>query len=172
MDQELDEALCRDFPLLYKDRHASMRTTCMCWGFDIGNGWEPLVRELSSKLEVLIQKFIDDNPNLPCEWCSCPKDTHDEGWTSDGEFEDDGQSKHYKCHNPDGGKYSPRYPCASQVKEKYGTLSFYMTEGTDQIFDLIHEAEEKSAKICEVCGESGKRRGGGWISTLCDKHAK
>ena len=39
MKQELDEALCRDFPNLFRDRHGNMMTTCMCWGFECGDGW-------------------------------------------------------------------------------------------------------------------------------------
>ena len=30
-----------------------MRETCMCWGFSCGDGWEPLIRRLSEKLEPL-----------------------------------------------------------------------------------------------------------------------
>jgi hypothetical protein len=53
MKEELDTKLCEDFPLLYADRHADMRVTCMCWGFP-GDGWEPLIRRLSEKLERAI----------------------------------------------------------------------------------------------------------------------
>lgn len=62
-------------------------------------------------------------------------------------------------------------PFAIQVKEKFGTLRFYMSSETDSISNAILEAERRSAVTCEVCGESGKLRGGGWVSTLCDKHA-
>jgi hypothetical protein len=47
------------------------------------------------------------------------------------------------------------YPTAIQVKEKYGTLHFYMNVTTDAIADLISEAEEASDEICELCGEPG-----------------
>lgn len=57
-----------------------------------------------------------------------------------------------------------------QVKEKFGTLRFYTNWGTEEIYKLINEAEEKSATICEVCGSPGKIRNDGWISVLCDKH--
>jgi hypothetical protein len=58
-----------------------------------------------------------------------------------------------------------------QIKEKFGGLRFYIGEGNDAIFDLIHEAENKSYKICEECGQPGVVRGGGWLKTLCDEHA-
>ena len=67
--------------------------------------------------------------------------------------------------------YSLSYPCASQVKEKFATLRFYMTSATDEMYDLIHEYENKSGKICEECGSGeGKLRNDGWLSTLCDFH--
>lgn len=59
-----------------------------------------------------------------------------------------------------------------QVKEKFGTLRFYVSSATDRIYEFIDEAENKSETTCEVCGEPGKtlciRR---WLTTLCPKHA-
>lgn len=68
-----------------------------------------------------------------------------------------------------------------QVKEKFGTLRFYIGVGSDEIYKVISAAEGASAKICEECGNSNaKCKGltptGGWIITLCDpcrvKHNK
>jgi len=58
---------------------------------------------------------------------------------------------------------------ASQVKEKYGTLRFYMSQETDDIADLIEEAEELSEKTCEVCGEPGTLgQKGYWLCVRCE----
>lgn len=59
-----------------------------------------------------------------------------------------------------------------QCKEKFGGLRFYIGEGSTEIFQRIGEAEETSYTICEECGEPGELRGGGWVKTLCEKHAK
>lgn len=59
--------------------------------------------------------------------------------------------------------------CA-QVKEKFGTLRFYMSQETPYITGAIAVAEMMSADLCETCGEPGKIRNGGWVRTLCDKH--
>lgn len=60
---------------------------------------------------------------------------------------------------------------ASQVKEKFGGLRFYVTQCTPEVHDLISEAEEKSYHTCEVCGKKGElRRDLGWIRTLCEQH--
>lgn len=60
------------------------------------------------------------------------------------------------------------HPRASQVKEKFGTLRFYMTGETDEMEDLIDEAEKLSAETCEDCGRTGELRDSfGWLATLC-----
>jgi hypothetical protein len=61
---------------------------------------------------------------------------------------------------------------ASQVKEKFGGLRFYTDYYSDDIISgMIAMAESMSYRICEECGDRGKMRGGGWVRTLCDKHA-
>lgn len=67
---------------------------------------------------------------------------------------------------------SRTFCCASQVKEKYGGLRFYMTTQTEKMDAYISEAESLSCRTCEICGKPGKERDDGWISTLCDKHNK
>lgn len=57
---------------------------------------------------------------------------------------------------------------ATQVKEKYGTLRFYLSSETDTMAAIICKAEMRSALTCEHCGKPGKRRGEHWISTLCE----
>ena len=60
---------------------------------------------------------------------------------------------------------------AVQVKEKFGSLRFYVgsvrQEVADQVYTAISEAEEISSKTCEQCGKSGKPNKSGWIHTLC-----
>lgn len=62
------------------------------------------------------------------------------------------------------------FPRAIQVKEKFGGLCFYMSKYTDEIRDLIRDAEEKCSKTCETCGRPGKVRNTRWIRTLCEEH--
>ena len=68
--------------------------------------------------------------------------------------------------------FDPYHVKCAQVKEKFGTLRFYMHSATEEMYDLISKAEQKTETTCEVCGEEGKVRSGGWIVTLCDKHYK
>lgn len=124
MRADLDAKLCADFPNLYRDRNASMQTTCMCWGFEVGDAWEPLIRDLSAKLETMIME------------------------------------------QPPGER---EFYAAAQVKEKYGTLRFYMTSSTEEMDKAIEEAERVSAVTCESCGAPGKLGVVNyWWSVRCD----
>lgn len=61
----------------------------------------------------------------------------------------------------------------TQVKEKYGSLRFYVGSATDKIFKLIKKAEDKSCTTCEVCGTDAKlAQRDGWYATLCIDCAK
>ena len=217
MRRDLDEALCRDFPHLYLDRGADCRVTCMCWGFP-DDGWEPLIRELSEKLEKMIIEYT--KKNMYKLRCTCGHDFYEDHF---GRGKVTGVCNHMVrrpiwevpyargCRVPDNKikrflvlgfwhtkwriqnyisrffwflaehtpihikdfcdctEYVPDAPRASQVKEKFGTLRFYMTSATSEMYDLVQEAEEKSATICENCGKPGKLRSGGWIRCLCDE---
>lgn len=56
-----------------------------------------------------------------------------------------------------------------QVKEKFGTLRYYVGPMTEAGFDYIQEAEMLSAVTCEQCGRPGTLRSDrGWLRTLCD----
>jgi hypothetical protein len=71
-------------------------------------------------------------------------------------------------------KIEPLGAVASQVKEKFGTLRFYIggvdNENFDEVYQYINEAERESAKTCERCGdtETACTRGGFWLQTLCN----
>lgn len=61
---------------------------------------------------------------------------------------------------------------ATQVKEKYGTLRFYLSGYLEPLEVLIQEATRKSASTCEQCGKSGKTRGHHWLYVACDEHTR
>jgi hypothetical protein len=64
----------------------------------------------------------------------------------------------------------PKHTNVQQVKEKYGTLRFYVSSAPEWYFDLIDYYEEESSKICEQCGNPGKvRLDRYWYLTLCDE---
>jgi hypothetical protein len=57
-----------------------------------------------------------------------------------------------------------------QIKEKFGGLRFYINSASDEIFNKISEAEDKSMEVCEVTGLPGQLRTDiGWYRTLSDE---
>jgi len=55
MREELDEQLCKKYPLIFKNRHGDMKETLMCWGFECGDGWYQILDSLCAN----IQSHID-----------------------------------------------------------------------------------------------------------------
>jgi hypothetical protein len=51
MNHELTQRLVKRFPILYQDYHSPMTHTCMCWGFDHGDGWFEIIWQLSLAIE-------------------------------------------------------------------------------------------------------------------------
>lgn len=132
MKKELDEKLCTKYPKIFANRHGDMRTTCMCWGFECGDGWYWLIDSLCSNLQ----------------------------WNTD---------------NNNSGSNEGRYPqvVASQVKEKFGGLRFYVEGATEAQYAVISFSEALSYHICEACGTTkniGHTRG--YIRTLCEDCSK
>lgn len=59
-------------------------------------------------------------------------------------------------------------PFISQIKEKYGTMCFYIDYGNDYVYDLTAWAEKQSSKVCELCGAPGEMTvHNNWYQTLC-----
>jgi hypothetical protein len=59
---------------------------------------------------------------------------------------------------------------ATQVKEKFGTLSFYTSGADEYLSGYINFAESMSATICETCGTNQNvTQTKGWIKTICKK---
>lgn len=122
MTKKLDDKLVVDFPKIFRDRHAPMTETAMCWGFP-GDGWYSLIYDLCK----CIQSRIDMNPHL---------------------------------------NFSQ--PVAVQVKEKFGTLRFYVDAADEETNGMIRFAEYLSGHICEECGKAGRViRENGWYSCRC-----
>lgn len=52
-----DKTICEKWPKFFAQRHLPMTETCMCWGFDIGAGWRPMIWEMCQKLEMICNAF-------------------------------------------------------------------------------------------------------------------
>ena len=50
MNAEKENYLYETYPSLYRQHTLSMEQTCMCWGFECGDGWFDIINNLSQKL--------------------------------------------------------------------------------------------------------------------------
>jgi hypothetical protein len=51
MRQELDKLLCEKYPKMMVNRNLPMTETCMCWGFDCGDGWYNILNQLMGNIQ-------------------------------------------------------------------------------------------------------------------------
>ena len=51
MRQELDRLLCEKYPKMMVNRNKNMQETCMCWGFECGNGWYNILNQLMGNIQ-------------------------------------------------------------------------------------------------------------------------
>ena len=184
MREELDKKLCAKYPKIFRDRHAPMTETAMCWGFDHGDGWHNIIDRLCANIQHHIDQLLQSN-----ERCQKYQDmviaARSGNWTLFDEYYDyylkddlkyiEAQRKQVlEGEIPSYQQLKEEIPqvVATQVKEKYGTLRFYYNGGDDTIDGMVRMAEAMSAVTCETCGASGKTLYGGWIRTLCKTHAK
>lgn len=126
MTPEKEKYFYDTYPNLFVDKDLPMTQTCMCWGFDCGDGWFDILDELCKKITARCEEM---------------------GYTD---------------------------VRVSQVKEKWGTLRFYMNHADDEIYKYIDEAEAKSENTCEKCGAPGTcaLTTNGWYGVRCDKCSK
>lgn len=60
---------------------------------------------------------------------------------------------------------------ATQVKQKFGSLRFYMSHETPFVKGAVYLAEKQSKYTCEICGNLGSVRTiRSYLTALCDKH--
>ena len=155
MRKELDEALCAKYPMIFKDRNANMR-----WGLECGDGWYNIIdvlcglltsdyRQAQSRYEYLIETGVG---NVLYGTKTVTQEAIDEAKVRMDEE-------------------AAKVPVASQVKEKFGGLRFYVQAATDNHYQYISFAESMSYRTCESCGNPGKTYTDGWHTTLCDIHA-
>jgi len=51
MKKEHDEYLCKTYPKMMVNRDKPMQETCMCWGFECGDGWFQILNQLMGNIQ-------------------------------------------------------------------------------------------------------------------------
>jgi len=161
MKKQLDEALCAKYPLVFKDRHADMRTTAMCWGLDCGDGWYNII-------DVLCGLLTSDYRHAKTDYESIKDKLGKPRWEFDKKIVTQENIDESKAKMEEE---AAKVSVAVQVKEKFGGLRFYVHGASNKHWDYISFAESMSYRTCEECGAAGKTYTDGWHRTLCDIHA-
>ena len=162
MKKELDEALCAKYPLVFRDRHANMQVTAMCWGISVGDGWYNII-------DILCGLMCSEYYSAKSRY-EFIKDRAGEKMygNASGDIITQGE---IDLRKQIVDEEASKVPVASQVKEKFGGLRFYVNGAIDKHWNYISFAESMSYRTCEECGAPGKRYTDGWHRTLCDIHA-
>lgn len=67
MSPEKDKLLCERYPRIFAKRNASMKETCMCWGFEVGDGWYWLIDKLCAALQNHVDNCYPHPPQIVAE---------------------------------------------------------------------------------------------------------
>ena len=174
MKQELDKLLCEKYPKMMVNRLKPMQETCMCWGFECGDGWFNILDQLMGNIQHHIdwkekqRKWALDYNEMAAQAKAGNFELFEE--TTKALPNDEYKEKRLaEIVAGDFREVPESIPQVTldQVKEKFGTLRFYYTGGDDYISGMVSLAESLTEVTCESCGNVGERRGGGWIHTYC-----
>lgn len=175
MRTELQQALVKDFPRVSRDWGGDPRVTCMAFGFDVGDGWEPIIRRMCACMEALavvprleqvkekwglLRVYASGGATGGVRWWGWPAVL----WLAAGFLLRYGRSRHglrwdLRCAVEYGMSVMWRQTAA---EKRQAELSWNATDL------LVEEAERASESVCEDCGKPGRLRAGGWYRTLCD----
>ena len=191
MTEELTKKLWEKYPKIFQGRYKSIQESLIPFGFECNNGWYTIIDKLCSNLQwntdnnnkdyIMKNKFlrklipflikvaykipgkyklfgkgVKQNPLVRLRGAIVSSLSK---WRSEQEF------IYVEGH---------RYPqiVASQVKEKFGGLRFYVEGATERQHAVIDFVESLSYQVCERCGsmtDIGQTQG--WISTVCKECA-
>lgn len=183
MNKKLDEKLVKKFPKLFRDRHAPMTETCMCWGFECGDGWYNILESLCESIQHHIDRTRKNRArNLLYNRAlkrafkgniDSLENYHTIGTGSKAreyakKTVERTLSNEYTQYR-DVPEVCPQV-IVSQVKEKYGGLRFYYSGGDDCVDAMVDVCETMASKTCQICGAPAQVENGNMYRT-CEKHA-
>jgi hypothetical protein len=165
MNRHYDRYLVKKYAPMFRDRYGDMRTTAMCWGFEIGDGWFNIINTLCG---LLCSEWLFAKEQYDYLQTRVGKPKYNFGKEHEGG--DIVTEKDVAEAKTRMDEEEVKIPVVTQVKEKYGGLRFYVNSATDEQYALIQFAESMSYRTCEVCGDRGRSNSGGWVRVRCKKH--
>ena len=175
MKQELDKLLCEKYPKMMVNRNLHMTETCMCWGFECGDGWFQILNQLMGNIQHHIDWKVRQH-EVAIKFNEMARQLKNGDSTLfDEEYKDMINQEYKEKRRQEMLERDPQpipepipQVTLDQVKEKFGTLRFYYSGGDDYISGLVSMAESMSGVTCESCGNPGNQTSGGWIKTICN----
>ena len=160
MREELDAKLVQKYPLIFKNRYAPMNETAMCWGFECGDGWYNIIDILCGLLTSSYRQAKERydyrvEVGVGGVLYGTKTVTQEDIDEAKAKMEEE----------------ASKVPVATQVKEKFGGLRFYVDRATTEHYNYITFAESMSYRTCEKCGNPGTYYPFGWHHVACDEHA-
>jgi len=175
MKQELDELLCKKYPKMMVNRNKDMKETCMCWGFECGDGWFNILDQLMGNIQHHIdwkEKQRDgaikyNEMSAQAKAGDCKLFFEQNSSITSQAYKDERLAEIIAGDFRQIPESIPQVTL-DQVKEKFGTLRFYYTGGDDEISGMVRMAESMSGVTCEECSAPAETHGPGWIRTICE----
>jgi hypothetical protein len=151
-----------------------MQETCMCWGFECGDGWYNILNQLMGNIQHHIdwkekqRKWAMEYNEMAAQAKAGNFDLFEEANKSltNEEYKNERLAEIVTGDFRQVPESIPQVTL-DQVKEKFGTLRFYYSGGDDYISGLVSMAEAMSGVTCEECSAPAETHGGGWARTIC-----
>ena len=189
MKEELQNKLYADFPDLFQETKLDQTQTCMCWGLECCDGWEPIIRNMCVLLSYRKGGNAAKKPPFPLAFKLENALSGVFRWLEKKLNKPYGAIRLTKGHRFDAFPgWEVRF---TQIKEKFGTLrvyyDIYPKFNQDAVLDfeesgieaaynryrgyvdgVISWAEYLSGRTCERDGSPGRLTRKGWWRTLCE----
>jgi virulence-associated protein VapD len=182
MSPEKDAYLCEKYPEIFVNRNGDIKESCMAWGFEINDGWFYIIDNACSLIQSHIkwknqqrEKAIKFNQSVEKAKNGDMDDLYDALFIKHPDDINSWQQEQMDEALAGNLREVPDFVeqlTADQIKEKFGTLRFYVTGGDEYTDGVVRMAEAMSGVTCETCGKPGKTGGKGWIRTTCEEHSK
>lgn len=173
MRPNLEAALIRDFPGLFADYGKPVTQTCISFGCEVGEGWEPILRNAFAKLACLrpqpvldqvkekygtLRIYYHGGPERRRRWFGwmlwLPGLLRGLWWWM----------------RPLGRERRGLWRSLQWAWDSANWLTYWHAH--DDVEAIIDQAERESTRTCEACGRPGKLNERGWLSVRCEECRK
>ena len=157
MDDRYEELLQEEFPFMMQSHDYKDTSVYRIYGCECSNGWYSIIRDCCRAIADEYNKAgipVDFIPEQIKEKFGKLRFYYD--------FEDAPLAIHaFDCLGGDSLRFIPGSENDDDEKKAF----------RQRIAEIVHDAEVKSASVCEFCGREGRlRKDLRWVKTLCDEH--